>query len=162
VHMWSAPAIGPKDSAVSSSPKEYLDGLRKLCRLATRHRMQFSEELVPNNTWALLRVQQRASVMAQVHQWLKAGPAVWIDWAARTKLTQNHLESEYGSWPNWLKPMLEQLPYALGPVGIRRQRKPKTTIRMLRKQCASRSQYSETRAAMLLGLVRQTRGASFI
>ncbi|BAO28289.1 hypothetical protein SUTH_00475 [Sulfuritalea hydrogenivorans sk43H] len=128
----------------------YLDGVHRLCRLAAR-----ASDALPcqsgrsRTVWTLLRVTERAMVMAKVGRWLSNWPKEWVSWAGVSDLTQHYLEKEYGPWPGWVKPAIAQLPYSHGPVNVRRPRQ-KRCLSRLRKEHKSLAVYRQARAALLL------------
>lgn len=127
-----------------------IEGVRRLCRLATRRLPKSPKQCEESaKVWTLLRTVERANVMARVGHWLDDWPKAWIEWAEVNDLTRHTLTSEYGPWPDWVTSAMGGLPYSHGPVNVNRSRWP-IRLSELRAQHSVLSTYREVRAGLLL------------
>ena len=130
---------------------EYIDGIRRLCRLATFHTYQAQNPGTHRRrTWDILRTTERAAVMDIVGLWIADWPNSWLQWALSHHLTRRHVEYLCGPWPSWVSAAKTALPYSPMYVGRRRKRK-QTTLRQFRRRQANVARYREARAHHLLG-----------
>lgn len=136
---------------------DFLDGVHRLCRLAARASDALPKSLIQNRVvWAFLRTKQRAIVLDRVASWLDEWPNSWVTWATSRGMTQHYLADEYGPWPDWFIPAMEQIPFAFGPVNYKRKR-ARITLASLRKVHRNVASYRQARAKLLLSRSGLTR-----
>lgn len=140
------------------SGREFVDGIRRLCRLAACH-----SEVVQGTSsqdrkdWSLFRLHERADVLATVGQWLLDWPNRWVRWAHMAYLSQHYLNDAFGPWPAWTMCAISQLPYSHGPTGIQRRRHRQDFAHM-RGCYPNMAAYREARAKFILKKVAALRG----
>lgn len=138
--------------AKAHSAPDFIDGVRRLCRLAAR-RSSVAGMSQKYRMWSLMRVEQRISVMETVGVWIADFPEKLSQWAIAHDLTKHYLRTEFGPWPKWVEEAWFGLPASHGPVNVRRRR-PKNRLRWLKRKSKTVAGYRRTRAAVLCRPIR--------